>query len=391
MEQRKRVATRFIIGIGLVSLFADMTYEGGRSITGPFLASLGAGPLLVGAVAGIGEFISYGVRWFSGRYADRSGRHWLAMAVGYTINLLAVPALALASGAGTASALIFAERLGKGVRNPPRDAVLARAGEEVGQGRAFGLHELLDQLGALIGPVLVALLISLGGLRVGFAGLLGSALLALAFLVRARGQPAPPPKPRVVLRRGYPPAFYAYLAFSAVVVLGFAHFQLVAYRMGVDHLVPVYGIPLIFAVAMGADALAAYLAGLAYDRFGLRTLAFLPPLCLLATPLFFLAGSAWLLALAAVLWGAALGLQESLMRSGLANLIPEGQRGAAYGLFDSVYGAAWLIGSVMLGALDALGVGGVVAFSLAAELASIYLLVRFLRSLPPRAAASGGQ
>jgi hypothetical protein len=162
MNMTHRLALRFVVGIGLVSLFADFTYEGGRSISGPFLAVLGASPLLVGAVAGVGEFRGYLVRLFSGRLTDRTGQHWLLMYLGYALNLLSVPALALAGGTADASALLFLERLGKGLRTPARDALLSRAGKEVGQGKVFGLHELLDQLGAFLGPLAVAWLVALG-------------------------------------------------------------------------------------------------------------------------------------------------------------------------------------------------------------------------------------
>ncbi|MDE1887965.1 MAG: MFS transporter, partial [Gammaproteobacteria bacterium] len=190
-------ALRFVLGIGIVSLFADFTYEGGRGIVGPYLAVLGAGPVFVGVVAGLGEFLGYGVRLLSGRFVDRTRCNWQVMGAGYAVNLLAVPALALAPLVWVAGLLVFLERIGKGVRNPAKDALLSRAGRELGHGYAFGLHEFLDQLGAVAGPLLVAGVIALSahhgfdsagtGYRVAFAVLLIPALLALFFLWRARG------------------------------------------------------------------------------------------------------------------------------------------------------------------------------------------------------------
>lgn len=360
-----------------MSLFADFTYEGGRSIGGPFLAVLGASPLLVGAVAGVGEFLGYLVRLFSGRLADRTGRHWALMYAGYALNLLSVPALALASSAWAASALIFLERLGKGLRTPARDALLSRAGKEMGHGRVFGLHELLDQLGAFLGPLGVAWLVAQGGYRMGFAGLLIPALLALVFLRRARGlEQAEAVHPRGNWER-FPPVYYAYLIFATLSVAGFAHFQLIAYHLEVTHQVPAPTIPLLFALAMAADALVAYAVGHLYDRYGLRMLLALPLLSLPSTPLFFLGQGLGVLFLAALLWGGTMGLQDSLMRSAVATLIPEGWRGTAYGLFDTAYGAAWMLGSLAMGYLYGVAPSLLVDFAVLLQLASVAFLLRF--------------
>ena len=158
-----------MVGLGIVSLFADFTYEGGRSIVGPYLAALGAGPVLVGAVAGLGEFLGYAIRLFTGRYVDRTHKHWLVMGLGYGVNMLSVPLLALATTPWSAGLLVFTERLGKGARVPARDALLAHAGHELGHGKAFGLHEFLDQLGAIAGPLLVSAAVAWSGYLFGFA------------------------------------------------------------------------------------------------------------------------------------------------------------------------------------------------------------------------------
>ncbi|WP_018466026.1 MFS transporter [Calidithermus timidus] len=381
MSETQQLAMRFVIGIGLVSLFADFTYEGGRSIGGPFLAVLGAGPLLVGAVAGVGEFLGYLVRLFAGRLADRTGRHWALMYAGYALNLLSVPALALTGAAWSASALIFLERLGKGLRTPARDALLSRAGKEVGHGRVFGLHELLDQLGAFLGPLAVAWLVAQGGYRLGFAGLLLPALLALLFLVRARGLKQAEVPPQRGSWEGFPRAYYAYLTFAALSVAGFAHFQLIAYHLEVTQRVPPATIPLLFALAMGADALVAYGVGHLYDRWGLRMLLALPLLSLPSVPLFFLGQGLEVLGLAAILWGGAMGLQESLMRSAVATLTPEAQRGTAYGLFDTAYGAAWMLGSLAMGFFYGVALGYLVGFAVLLQMASVIFGLRFYTAL----------
>jgi hypothetical protein len=156
MQSAKSAALRFVLLIGIVSIFADMTYEGSRSITGPYLAVLGATGTIVGFVGGFGELLGYGLRIVSGRLSDRTGRYWPITFLGYVIQMASVPALALAGRWEVAAVLIIVERIGKAMRNPPRDVILSHAGSQIGQGWAFGVHEALDQLGALIGPLIAA-------------------------------------------------------------------------------------------------------------------------------------------------------------------------------------------------------------------------------------------
>jgi len=378
----RALALRFVIGIGVVSLFADFTYEGGRSIVGPYLGVLGATPFLVGAIAGVGEFLGYALRLLSGGFVDRRGHHWAVIYLGYAVNLLAVPAIALTGAVAPAAGLVFAERLGKGLRTPARDTLLASASHEIGRGRAFGLHELLDQIGALVGPLAVAGGVALSGYRLGFGILIVPAVLAMLSLVRARGlEPAGDRATAPFDTRGFSPTYWRYLVFASLAVMGFAHFALVAFRFGADAVVTPASIPLLFALAMGVDAGAAYLVGHLYDRYGLRVLAALPVLTLPTAPLLFLSHGIVLLAVGAAVWGAALGLQESLMRAAVADLTPPERRGTAYGVFDTAFGTAWMLGSLAMGGLFEIGPAYLVAFSLLLELASLALLSRVLRGL----------
>ena len=373
-------ALRFVVSLGIVSLFADFTYEGGRSIIGPYLALLGASPLFAGAVAGLGEFLGYAVRLVSGRFVDRTQRHWAVMIAGYTVNMLSVPALALAGTPWFAGLLVFTERLGKGARVPARDALLSHAGHELGHGYAFGLHEFLDQVGAIAGPLLVAAAVGFTGYRGGFAVLLVPALIALLFLLRARGlQPGDEQAHARFQRAHFDRRYYLYLAFSVVSVLGFSHFILVAYHLEAAHRMAPAMIPLLYAFAMGVDALAALAAGWLYDRVGLKVLAALPLLTLPAMPLLFLPGSPWLIWLGAGLWGAAFGVQESIVRSGVATLTPTKLRGTAYGVFDTAFGLAWLLGSLLLGALYGRDVIWLVAAAVAFQVLALPLLFLMLR------------
>ncbi len=381
MSTGREKALRFVVGLGIVSLFADFTYEGGRSIVGPYLASLGAGPLLVGVVAGLGEFLGYAIRLFTGRYVDKSHKPWRVMGLGYTVNMLSVPLLALATTPVLASLLVFTERLGKGARAPARDALLAQAGRELGHGKAFGLHEFLDQLGAVAGPLLVSAAVAWSGYRFGFAVLTVPALLALIFLWRARGLDAgDEPVGKRFERARFDRRYLLYLVFSVVSVLGFGHFILVAYHLQYRHLVPPAEIPLMFGLAMGVDAVAALVAGWLYDRHGLKVLVVLPFCIVPAMALLFLGETPGLLWLGAALWGAAMGVQESTVRAGVAVLTPTALRGTAYGFFDAAFGLAWFLGSALLGALYALSPLWLTAVAVGFQVLSLPLLFLVLVS-----------
>ncbi len=272
----KSAALRFVILIGIVSLFADMTYEGARSVTGPFLGTLGASAAIVATVAGFGELVGYGIRLLSGTWADRTRRYWGITLAGYVVNMLAVPALALAGSWQVAALLMIAERAGKGTRNPPRDVMLSQASSEIGRGFAFGLHEALDSLGATIGPLIVAAVLAVrGDYRAAFAALLVSAVLALVVLIGARiSFPSPhrfeaETAPTADTR--FPRAYWIYLAGVILVGAGYADFPLIAYHFQQAAIAPVDWIPLLYAVAMAVSAVAAFLFGRLFDRTGCRS------------------------------------------------------------------------------------------------------------------------
>jgi len=379
----KQKALRFVVSLGLVSLFADFTYEGGRSIVGPFLASLGASAFYAGAVAGVGEFLGYAIRLFSGRLVDRTHKDWLILSLGYVVNLASVPLMALAPNALIAGSLVFSERLGKGLRAPARDALLAKAGHELGHGKAFGLHEFLDQLGAVLGPLAVAAAVAYSGYRLGFGILVVPAVLALLFLWRASGiGDAERKAGRIAGKLKFDKRYYLYLAFSVVTVMGFAHNILYAYHLQYTHRLSPVAIPILFAFTMGVDGVVALACGWLYDKYGLKVLMLLPLFTVPATPLLFLSPSPALIWLGGGLWGAAMGLQDATMRSGVATLTPENIRGTAYGIFDAVYGTAWLIGSLLLGWLYGVSPQALVIAAVVFQIAALPLLFITLRGLP---------
>jgi len=377
---RNNDAVRFIVLMGVVSLFADLTYEGARGITGPFLAFLGASATAVGLISGIGEFLGYGLRLAAGYLADKTERYWLLTALGYAINLLAVPVLALAGRWEVAAALLLLERIGKGLRTPARDAMLSYAALKVGRGWGFAIHEALDQIGAMGGPLLAAAALYLGqGYQAGFGILLFPAILSLGALARARmAFPAPHRLEQTGDRepssaRPLPRAFWFYILFSIAAVAGYAHFQLISYHFKVQNVVDDVHIPLLYAVAMGVDAVVALVAGRLYDRVGMGSLVTIP---LLALPLpWLIFGASYVPALAGiVLWGAVMGIQETTMRAAIADMTAPERRGLAYGIFNTAYGAAWMLGSTVLGCLYEIKLLYVTVFIVGLELLALLLL-----------------
>jgi MFS family permease len=376
----KSIALRFVLMIGVVSLFADMTYEGSRSITGPYLAVLGASATAVGIIAGLGELLGYSLRLVSGRLSDKTGQYWPITIFGYVVQMLAVPAVALAGSWEVAAVLIILERVGKATRNPPRDVMLARASVEIGRGWAFGLHEALDQFGALVGPLIAAwVLYTRGDYRSAFAMLLIPALLTLTLVVVAR---VVYPKPED-LHSGKPPleakglsrTYWIYLAGAALVAAGYADFSLVAYHFEKAGSVPRGWVPIFYSVAMGAGGLASLVFGRVFDRAGIKVLIPLTIVAAAATPLVFLGGF-WASLAGIALWGVGMGVHESIMSAAVAEMVSESHLASAYGIFTTGYGVAWFLGSASLGFLYDRSIPWLIAFSVAAELLSVPFFVR---------------
>jgi len=247
----KRSALRFVLVIGAVSFFADFTYEGSRSITGPYLAMLGASATVVGFVAGLGELLGYGLRWFSGRLSENSGKYRPITIFGYIVQMASEPLLSLAGSWPAAAVLIVTERIGKAIRNPPRDVMISHAAKEMGYGWGFGLHEALDQAGALVGPLLLATLLSRShSYPTAFLALAFPAVATLTLLGCARWTYPEPEGTEPVRRnldlREFPPAFWIYLAGTGLVAAGVADFALIAYHFQKAGIVPQSWIPIFY-------------------------------------------------------------------------------------------------------------------------------------------------
>lgn len=378
-----RHAIRFVVLLGVVSLFADMTYEGARSVAGPFLGILGASATIIGIVSGLGELAGYGLRYISGALGDRTQRYWTITLVGYALNLLAVPLLALAGNWPMAAALLILERTGKAIRTPARDAMLSHASHSIGRGWGFGLHEAMDQTGALIGPLIVAGVLALrGNYHVAFAWLVIPAVLSLVTLLIARHTYPNPEELEITtrLQRGEPTTrwFWLYTIGGALIALGYADYPLMAFHLARTGSVSAAAVPLVYALAMVAEGLTGLAFGKWFDRAGLRVVVVGVVLSAGFVPLVFLTRGA-LAVIGVVLWGIGLGVQGSILRAGLAALVPAERRGSAYGLFDTVFGVAWFAGSSLMGILYDHAIVALVIFGVAANLAAIPFLLRVAR------------
>jgi predicted MFS family arabinose efflux permease len=373
---KNRSALQFVLIIGIANFFADFTYEGARAIVGPFLASVGASAAIVGFVAGFGELMGYGLRSVSGYFADKSHRHWTFAFMGYAINMLAAPALALATRWPLASGLVVSERIGRGIRKPTVEAMLSYAGRSIGAGWVFGLNEALDQAGATIGPLLIALILYLnGGFRAGFTVLLIPALLCLAILAVAR---LLHPRPHE-LEEGaghtfettnLTRAYWIYLGAGSLIAAGFADFALIGFHFHKTNTLPANLIPVFYAVAMASSALASIPLGRLFDRFGPTISLFAFLISAVAAPLVFLGASVSAL-VGMICSGIGTSAQGSLLQAMLTGVIPPQKRSTAFGLFDTGYGIAWFLGSPVMGLLYDKSVLAVALFSVSLQLAAI--------------------
>ncbi len=389
---------RAVVGFGVVSLAADMVYEGARSVTGPLLASLGASALLVGLVTGAGEALALLLRLPFGARVDRSGGYWRATISGYALTAVSVPALAVTPFLGTAGLavgclLVLAERIGKAVRSPAKSTLLAHAAGPVGLGRGFGVHKALDQIGAFAGPLLVAAVAGLTGAL--WPALLvlvvpGAAAIGLLLWLRRRtgdphrlqalgdGVPAPAPPLRQAARE-LPRAFWTFAASAGLATAGLVTFGVISYHLVTGGMVSTAAVPLVYAAAMAAEAVAALATGWAHDRFGARTLLVLPVL-VAAVPALAFSDSFGLVLVGVLVWGAATGLQDSTVKALVAQLVPHGRRATGYGVFAAVQGLAAVAGGALAGGLSARSVPALVAVVGVLQLGALVLLVRTLRA-----------
>jgi len=372
----RKAAVRFIICIGVVSMFADMTYEGAHSVIGPLLSELGSSATQVGLIAGIGEMFAASLRLFSGRLADKTRAYWTIAISGYAINIIVVPALAFAGSWKAAALLIIAERTGKALRGPARDVLLSSATNKVGHGFGFGVHAAFDQAGAVMGPLFVAYAVArTNHFGPAFLWLAVPAVGAFTAMLIARAiNPGVEVKAPKEVDQKLPPVFWTYVAAAGLLACGFVDFPLLAFHFQKTGLLGKETIPLLYAAAMGVNGITAVIFGKLFDRFGVYALAAGILVSLLALPLGFLGGHA--AAFAAVgCWGTGLGAQDASLRGGIAQVVSMNKRGGAFGAFNGVYGVAWFAGSAVMGLLYDHSIIALVAFGIAAQLGAAGMFV----------------
>lgn len=373
---------RTVLWLGVVSLLVDLVYEGARSITGPFLASLGASALTVGLVTGAGEAAALGFRLFSGPGADRSGRYWRWMVLGYAMTAVCVPLMALAPALGAAgltfgAAMVLLERTGKAVRSPAKSVLLAVAAKEVGRGRGFGVHKALDQTGAFLGPLLVAGVIAVTAHQ--WAGLLvlavpgAVALGVLAWMHRYVGDPRHETASAGAVLEGLPRTFYVYGVACSLITVGLMTFGVISFHLVHEHLVAAAVVPVVYAAAMGTEAVASLATGFAYDRVGGGTLLGLPVVVAFVPALVFTDRVGVAIA-GVLLWGAATGVQDSTVKALVADLVPASRLATAYGAFAAFQAVAALVGGGLAGWLYDVHRGALVATIVAAQALGLVLL-----------------
>jgi MFS family permease len=404
-DRRSWSPWRAVFAFGLVSLSADMVYEGMRAVAGPFLGELGASAFTVGLVTGAGEAIALLLRLATGAWADHSRRHWRLTVVGYAMTAVCVPLLAVtpfigAAGVGVAAVLILLERTGKAVRSPAKSALLARMAVQTGRGRGFAVHKALDQVGAFAGPLLVAGTAALtGAYWPGFALLAVPGALSLLLLAQLRrrvpslGEPDPedavlPAEPAKgtlrslrdsVVGTELPSAFHLFSLSAALVTAGLMTFGVISYRFVGAGLVGLAAVPVVYALAMAVEAVAALVTGDLFDRWGPRVL--LPvPVLVAFVPLPVFSDRLWLVLVGVVLWGAATGVQDSTVKAYVASLVGASRRATAYGIFAAAQGLGALAGGALAGALVERHVAALAACVAVLQVVAFVLLWRTLHA-----------
>ena len=375
-----KLAFRFVLLVGAVNLFADMTYEGARSINGAFLASLGASAIIVSVVSGLGELLGYVLRSVAGFFADKTHKYWVFAFFGYAINMLAVPAMALSGNWPMAAALIVLERTGRAIRKPSMETMLSYSSKEMGSGWVFGLNEALDQFGATFGPLIVALVLFLrDGYKAGYAILLIPVLLCFVVLIAARiifPQPENLEKKeaKVLQTKGLDKSYWLYVFAGALISAGFADFALIAFFIHTTANVPNQLIPILYAIAMATAGIAALIFGKLMDKIGAIIILISIFISSFAAYFAFSYNLLYII-IGMVLLGVSLGAQEALLKAFLSDMVSKEKRGTAFGLFDTAFGIAWFLGNVAMGFLYTKSIFLAVIFSVVIQLLSLPVFI----------------
>lgn len=390
--RKKRIriapAMSFILLMGVVSLFSDMTHESASGVRGAYLSLLGASAASIGFVSGLGELVGYSLRFVFGLITDKTKRYWDFTILGYGVDLLAVPALALVREDGWiwACALLIVERTGKAIKKPAKDTIMSFAASSEGVGRSFAIQEALDQIGAFLGPLMLSAAMALRtGLseyedcRFGFSLLLAPALVSLGLLIYARRKyPAPEDFEKTEEEPGdfrLRPSFRLYLAAIGLFAFGFVDFSLISMHVYQNGLIGAERVPLLYAGAMLADAVSALFFGRMYDKAGFRALTVSTALSAPFALFVFGFRSLPLTVLGAALWGVGMGAQESILKAAVSAMVPKRSRAAGYGLFECAFGCFWFLGSWLCGVLYEVSRPALIAVSAGAQVLAVLFYI----------------
>lgn len=391
----KNSAMMFIVLLGVVSLFSDMTHEAATSIKGAYLLILGASASTIGFISGVGELLGYGLRYLFGRLVDKTHNYWGFMLLGYAVDVFAVPALALVHRDGwiAACVLLVIERIGKAIKKPAKNTILSFAATQEGVGKSFAIQEALDQLGAFIGPLLLYLVMlykqgdEYTVYNTAFAFLLLPAICTMAFLFFAKSRfPNPEafePEAKEAAKDSFvgKKSFYLYLAGISCFAFGFVDFPLVTMHLAKSRLFAESTLPLLYAGAMLVDAVAALFFGWLFDKIRTKALVISTAISAFFALLAFGSSSPAMVMLGVALWGVGMGAQESIMKAAVATMTSREHRASSYGAFEFFFGLSWFLGSWALGAIYDYSLTAFVAISVAAQLVALPCYLASERSL----------
>lgn len=380
-HRRMSASMFFILLFGVVSLFSDMTHESANSIRGAFLALAGASAAVIGFVSGLGELVGYGLRYVFGRLTDKTRRYWPMVLIGYTLDVVAVPALALVGRNGwvLACALLIVQRLGKAIKKPAKDTVMSFAASQEGVGKSFAIQELLDQIGAVLGPILLYVIMlfqrrddAFSDYRTCFAFLaIPGAITLLLLWLTYKKFPHPEnfePEPKQHVPFHVSKRFVMYILGISLFAFGFADYSLIVMHFSRHHLFTADVLPLMYALAMLTDAASAFVFGWMFDRHARLSLV-LSTLVAAPFAIFtFLGGGVGSAVLGVILWGIGMGAQESILKAAVTTMVPKRSRATGYGIFECCFGVAWFLGSWLLGVLYDRSLLVMVLVSVAAQL-----------------------
>lgn len=388
----------FLILFGIVSLFSDMTHEGASSIRGAYLSIMGASAGAIGFFSGLGELIGYSMRYVFGKLTDKTRQYWPITIFGYVLDVLAVPALALVGEHGWiwACLLLLIQRMGKAIKKPAKDTIMSFAASQEGVGKSFGLQELLDQIGAFLGPVLLYLVMlfrtdgdtfQIYSFCFAVLAIPGAITLVLLLITRRRfpnpEQFEPEPKEYIPFRMRK--SFILYIAGISCFAFGFIDYSLIIMHVSnvytglaaslaeTSSLVTEGTLPLLYAGAMLVDAIAALIFGHLYDKIGVKALMISTLLSSVFAVFVFAVHSIPMLLLGVALWGIGMGAQESILKAVVTSMVPKNCRATGYGIFECSFGIFWFLGSWIMGVLYDLSIPAMVAVSVIAQFLAVPL------------------